>query len=130
MTEKKRLLLNLFEMNTVSHISHGLWPLEGNNRHRFNDLDYWLELADILENGGDLEPLLADDFVWRIIPETLGALPRNKREYLLQLQDLGTLFASLKWEVCRSPCSSSQTHGPRSLSPSSKATTAPSSYTS
>ncbi|WP_207453391.1 LLM class flavin-dependent oxidoreductase [Desertivibrio insolitus] len=60
MTEKKRLLLNLFEMNTVSHISHGLWPLEGNNRHRFNDLDYWLELAGILENGGFDGIFLAD----------------------------------------------------------------------
>lgn len=60
MTEKKKLILNLFEMNTVSHITHGLWPLPGNNRHRFNDLDYWTELAGILENGGFDGVFLAD----------------------------------------------------------------------
>jgi len=59
-TEKKKLILNLFEMNTVSHITHGLWPLPGNNRHRFNDLDYWTELAGILENGGFDGVFLAD----------------------------------------------------------------------
>jgi FMN-dependent oxidoreductase (nitrilotriacetate monooxygenase family) len=57
---KKKLLLNLFEMNTVSHISHGLWPLAGNSRHRFNELDYWTELAGILEDGGFDGIFLAD----------------------------------------------------------------------
>ena len=52
MTEPKKLILNLFEMACISHISHGLWPLPGNNRHRFADLDYWTELAEILEHGG------------------------------------------------------------------------------
>ena len=32
MTAKKRLILNLFEMNCVSHITHGLWRLPGNTR--------------------------------------------------------------------------------------------------
>jgi FMN-dependent oxidoreductase (nitrilotriacetate monooxygenase family) len=71
---KKRLLLNLFEMNTVSHISHGLWPLEGNNRHRFNELEYWTELATILEHGGFDGVFLADVVgaydVFRDGPET------------------------------------------------------------
>jgi FMN-dependent oxidoreductase (nitrilotriacetate monooxygenase family) len=60
MTEKKKLILNLFEMNTVSHIKHGLWPLPGNNRHRFNELGYWTELAEILEDGGFDGVFLAD----------------------------------------------------------------------
>ncbi|MBO9577512.1 MAG: NtaA/DmoA family FMN-dependent monooxygenase [Microbacteriaceae bacterium] len=58
--EKKRLILNLFEMNTVSHIKHGLWPLPGNNRHRFNEPAYWTELAEILEDGGFTGVFLAD----------------------------------------------------------------------
>ena len=37
---KKRLVLNLFEMNCVSHITHGLWRLPDNNRERFNDIDF------------------------------------------------------------------------------------------
>ena len=61
-TEPKKLILNLFEMNTVSHISHGLWPLPGNNRHRFNDLDYCTELAQILE-GGDFSGIFLADVV-------------------------------------------------------------------
>ncbi|QEO08915.1 NtaA/DmoA family FMN-dependent monooxygenase [Protaetiibacter larvae] len=60
MTEPKKLILNLFEMNTVSHISHGLWPLPGNNRHRFNDIEYWTELAGILEDGSFDGVFLAD----------------------------------------------------------------------
>ena len=60
MAEKKQLFLNLFEMACVSHITHGLWPLPENNRHRFADLDYWTELAGILEHGGFDGIFLAD----------------------------------------------------------------------
>lgn len=62
MTEPKRLILNLFEMNCVSHITHGLWRLPGNNRERFNDIEYWLELAQLLESGGFDAVFLADVF--------------------------------------------------------------------
>jgi FMN-dependent oxidoreductase (nitrilotriacetate monooxygenase family) len=60
MTEPKKLILNLFEMNTVSHITHGLWTLPGNNRHRFGDLSYWTELAQVIEDGGFDGVFLAD----------------------------------------------------------------------
>lgn len=60
MSEPKRLILNLFEMNTVSHITHGLWQLTDNNRHRFNELEYWRELAELLEDGGFDGVFLAD----------------------------------------------------------------------
>lgn len=48
---KKKLHVNLFEMNCVSHIIHGMWAHAENNRHRFNDLSYWTELAVLLEKG-------------------------------------------------------------------------------
>ncbi|WP_394553422.1 NtaA/DmoA family FMN-dependent monooxygenase [Agromyces sp. MMS24-JH15] len=74
MTEKKQLILNLFEMACISHISHGLWPLPGNNRHRFDELEYWTELAGILEDGGFDAVFLADVIgaydVFRDGPET------------------------------------------------------------
>jgi FMN-dependent oxidoreductase (nitrilotriacetate monooxygenase family) len=74
MAEPKQLFLNLFEMACVSHITHGLWRLPGNNRHRFADLDYWTELAGILENGGFDGVFLADVVgaydVFRDGPET------------------------------------------------------------
>lgn len=60
MPDKKRLILNLFEMNCVSHITHGLWRLPGNNRERFNDIEYWTELAQLLEHGGFDAVFLAD----------------------------------------------------------------------
>jgi FMN-dependent oxidoreductase (nitrilotriacetate monooxygenase family) len=60
MAEKKQLFLNLFEMACVSHITHGLWTLPGNNRERFADIDYWVELAHILEDGGFDGIFLAD----------------------------------------------------------------------
>ena len=47
----KQISFNLFEMNTVGHISHGLWVHPANNRHRFNDLDFWIEQAKLLEEG-------------------------------------------------------------------------------
>jgi FMN-dependent oxidoreductase (nitrilotriacetate monooxygenase family) len=74
MSEPKKLILNLFEMNCVSHITHGLWPLPGNNRHRFNDIKYWTELARLLESGGFDAVFLADVIgtydVFRDGPET------------------------------------------------------------
>lgn len=73
-TEPKQLVVNLFEMACVSHITHGLWPLPGNNRERFADLDYWLELAQLLEHGGFDGIFLADVIgaydVFRGGPET------------------------------------------------------------
>ncbi|HEV7740854.1 MAG TPA: NtaA/DmoA family FMN-dependent monooxygenase, partial [Pseudolysinimonas sp.] len=72
--EKKQLFLNLFEMACVSHITHGLWPLPGNQRHRFDELSYWTELAQILEEGGFDGVFLADVIgaydVFRGGPET------------------------------------------------------------
>lgn len=56
----KQLHVNLFEMNTVSHIVHGMWAHPDNNRHRFNDLDFWTELAQLLEYGAFDAVFLAD----------------------------------------------------------------------
>lgn len=56
----KTLILNLFEMNCVSHITHGLWRLPDNNRHRYTDIRYWTELARITEDGGFDAIFIAD----------------------------------------------------------------------
>jgi FMN-dependent oxidoreductase (nitrilotriacetate monooxygenase family) len=60
MPDKKQLHINLFEMNCVSHIVHGLWVHPDNNRHRFNDIEYWTELAQLLEYGTFDGVFLAD----------------------------------------------------------------------
>ncbi|MDK4807459.1 MAG: LLM class flavin-dependent oxidoreductase [Novosphingobium aromaticivorans] len=56
----KKLHVNLFEMNCVSHIVHGQWVLPDNNRHRFNDLDFWTETAQLCEHGAFDAIFLAD----------------------------------------------------------------------
>ncbi|AOA59896.1 monooxygenase [Acinetobacter larvae] len=38
-------------MNCVGHINHGLWTHPRDQSHRFNQLSYWTELAQILEKG-------------------------------------------------------------------------------
>jgi FMN-dependent oxidoreductase (nitrilotriacetate monooxygenase family) len=56
----KQLHFNLFEMNCVGHISHGLWVHPDNTRHRFNELDFWTEEAKLLEDGLFDSVFLAD----------------------------------------------------------------------
>jgi FMN-dependent oxidoreductase (nitrilotriacetate monooxygenase family) len=54
------LSFNLFEMNTVGHISHGLWRAEGNTRSRYTDLEFWQEQATLLEEALFDSVFLAD----------------------------------------------------------------------
>ena len=56
----KRLIVNLFEMNTPGHITHGLWRQPDNNRERYKDIAYWLELARVAEAGGFDAIFIAD----------------------------------------------------------------------
>ena len=48
---RKQICVNLFEMACVSHIMHGLWVHPDSQRHRFNELGFWTELAQLLEFG-------------------------------------------------------------------------------
>ena len=51
MKRPRRILLNAFSMNCVSHIQQGLW-VRGDTRQRdYAQLDPWVELAQILEKG-------------------------------------------------------------------------------
>ncbi len=47
----KRLSLNAFSMNCVSHIQQGLWTRPDTRQTEYMTLDPWLELAKILERG-------------------------------------------------------------------------------
>lgn len=49
--KKKRIYLNAFDMNCVAHQSPGLWLHPEDQSHRYNDIEYWIELAQILEKG-------------------------------------------------------------------------------
>ncbi|MFC7442096.1 LLM class flavin-dependent oxidoreductase [Laceyella putida] len=47
----KRIYINAFEMNCVCHQSPGLWTHPEDQSDRYKDLDYWVELAQLLEHG-------------------------------------------------------------------------------
>lgn len=56
----KRILLNAFDMGCVGHQSPGLWRHPDDQAHRYKDLDYWTELARLLERGRFDSLFLAD----------------------------------------------------------------------
>ncbi|WP_284948222.1 LLM class flavin-dependent oxidoreductase [Acidisoma cladoniae] len=48
---ERQIRFMLLEMGTVSHNNYGLWRHPENNRHRFSDIDFWIEQAKTLERG-------------------------------------------------------------------------------
>ncbi|MET2831537.1 LLM class flavin-dependent oxidoreductase [Mesorhizobium shangrilense] len=49
---KSPIILNGFTMNAVSHVAYGLWRHPDDQAYRHAELDYWIELARALEDGG------------------------------------------------------------------------------
>jgi FMN-dependent oxidoreductase (nitrilotriacetate monooxygenase family) len=49
--DERQIHFMLLEMGTVSHNNYGLWRHPENNRHRYADLDFWIEQAKTLERG-------------------------------------------------------------------------------
>ncbi|MBF7683261.1 LLM class flavin-dependent oxidoreductase [Acinetobacter sp. B5B] len=47
----KRISFNAFEMNCVAHQSPGLWRHEQDRSLEYNRIEYWTDLAKILEQG-------------------------------------------------------------------------------
>ena len=47
----RRIILNAFTMNCVSHIQQGLWVRDDTRQREYTSLDPWLELARICEAG-------------------------------------------------------------------------------
>jgi len=48
---KKKILLNAFNMNCIGHINHGLWTHPRDTSTRYKTIEYWTELAQLLERG-------------------------------------------------------------------------------
>lgn len=78
---KKQILLNAFDMSTIGHLSPGQWKVRANDRTGHTDhqrltkqqnpadksttkrdLEYWIELAKLLERGGINALFLADTY--------------------------------------------------------------------
>ena len=47
----KQIRLNAFDMNCVAHQSSGMWRHPRDRSWTYKDLEYWLELARVLERG-------------------------------------------------------------------------------
>ncbi|MCT9207996.1 LLM class flavin-dependent oxidoreductase [Acinetobacter baumannii] len=47
----KRISFNAFEMNCIAHQSPGLWRYPQDRSVEYKDLEYWTDLAQILERG-------------------------------------------------------------------------------
>ena len=57
---KKRILLNAFDMNCPSNQSPGLWSHPDSEAHRYTDINYWIEFAQLLEEAQFDSVFLAD----------------------------------------------------------------------
>ena len=67
----RRMLINAFTMNCVSHIQHGLWVRGDTRQLEYTQLDPWVELAQILEKGCFDAMFLADVVGVGVHPVTL-----------------------------------------------------------
>jgi FMN-dependent oxidoreductase (nitrilotriacetate monooxygenase family) len=50
-SKPRRMILNAFSMNCVSHIQQGMWTREDTRQVEFGSLDPWIELAKVAEKG-------------------------------------------------------------------------------
>ena len=50
-SQPRRMILNAFSMNCVSHIQQGMWTRDDTRQTEFNSLDPWMELAQVAESG-------------------------------------------------------------------------------
>ncbi|RAO72341.1 uncharacterized protein BHQ10_008353 [Talaromyces amestolkiae] len=59
---KKHILLNAFDMSTVGHLSPGQWKNPADKSATKRSLDYWVNLAKLLERGDINALFLADTY--------------------------------------------------------------------
>ncbi|KAK0612127.1 xenobiotic compound monooxygenase, DszA family [Immersiella caudata] len=59
---RKHILINAFDMSTVGHLSPGHWKNPKDKSATKRKLEYWIELARLLERGGVNALFLADTY--------------------------------------------------------------------
>ncbi len=90
----QRLIFNGFSMNAVSHVFHGLWRRPDTRQTEFNDLQTWVELAQLLERGKFDSLFVAD--VIGVDPSYRGDWNTYIQEAVqIPINDSSTLIASL-----------------------------------
>lgn len=61
-TLPKKILINAFDMSTVGHLSPGQWKNSKDKSATKRRLDYWIDLAKLLERGDINALFLADTY--------------------------------------------------------------------
>lgn len=90
----KRLILNGFSMNAVSHVFHGFWRRPDTRQTEFNELATWVELAKLLE-GAKFDALFIADILG-VDPSYKGSWDTYLREAVqIPINDSGVLVATL-----------------------------------
>jgi FMN-dependent oxidoreductase (nitrilotriacetate monooxygenase family) len=75
----KQIRLHAFDMTSAMHNAHGLWKHPDNQRPiRYKDLDYWVEIAKLLERGKFDAIFLADVIgVYDVYQQSMDASIRD-----------------------------------------------------
>jgi FMN-dependent oxidoreductase, nitrilotriacetate monooxygenase family len=66
----KQIHLGVFEVNAVNHLTQGIWVHPEHRRVNFTSIDYWIEIAKLLERG---------KFDFMFFADTYG-YPKNSKE--------------------------------------------------
>lgn len=72
---QKKLILNAFAMTTPNHLSPGLWRHPSSDTSNYNKVEYWVNLAKLLERGKIHALFIADT----LGPYDVYGGPRNIR---------------------------------------------------
>ncbi|KOX56929.1 MULTISPECIES: LLM class flavin-dependent oxidoreductase [Methylobacterium] len=57
---RPHIFLSAFDMHCVVHQNPGMWRYPGDQTHNYKDIEYWIELARVLEQGGFDALFIAD----------------------------------------------------------------------
>jgi len=92
MTVIRPIRLNAFDMACVGHIQHGMWTHPRDRSSEYTSLDYWVDLARLLERG------LFDGL---FLADVLGAYDLYGGNADAALRDAVQIRYSIRWPWCR-----------------------------
>jgi FMN-dependent oxidoreductase (nitrilotriacetate monooxygenase family) len=91
---RKRLVFNLFTMDTPSHIFHGTWRHPESRSLDYNNLDLWVEIAQLAERGKMDAIFFADVFgMYESFGGTTDGIIKNAVQF--PISDPSTLISAM-----------------------------------
>jgi hypothetical protein len=93
---RKRLVFNFFIMDTPSHIFHGTWRHPQSRSLEYNDLDLWVELAQLAERGKMDGLFIADVFgMYESFGGTTDGIIKNAVQF--PISDPGVIISAMAY---------------------------------